>query len=154
MNNEGSKQLPPQGDGRENEVGGLLAAASDFARSVLESIQALAGTTSCKGVQIARLKDWAIANNCWIDKAALGTYSDRGSENEVYASLDSRYVYKLNDFRYSVPFFVNRSSYPSARQLRQRSMKKWNDWDLIKKRMTAISPIAISTSSTQCLTMF
>ena len=109
MNNEGSKQLPPQGDGRENEVGGLLAAASDFARSVLESIQALAGTTSCKGVQIARLKDWAIANNCWIDKAALGTYSDRGSENEVYASLDSRYVYKLNDFRYSddnlTPFF-------------------------------------------------
>jgi hypothetical protein len=36
----------------EGKVGGLLAAASDFARSVLESIQALAGTTSCKGVQI------------------------------------------------------------------------------------------------------
>ena len=36
-------------------------------------------------------------------------YSDRGSENEVYASLDSRFVYKLNDFRYSddnlSPFF-------------------------------------------------
>ena len=56
MSNDSSQQLPPQGDRRENEVGGLLAAASDFARSVLESIQALAGTTSCKGVQIARLK--------------------------------------------------------------------------------------------------
>ena len=109
MNNDKTQRLSPQGDTGENEVGGLLAAASDFARSVLESVQALAGTTSCKGVQIARLKDWAISNNCWIDRLTLGTYSDRGSENEVYASLDSRYVYKLNDFRYSddnlTPFF-------------------------------------------------
>jgi len=74
--------------------------ASDFARSVLESIQAFAGTTACKGVQIARLKDWAIQHGCWIDKDTLVTYSDRGSENEVYASLDSRFVYKLNDFRF------------------------------------------------------
>ena len=76
---------------------------------MLESIQALAGTTSCKGVQIARLKDWALSNNCWIDRNTLGTFSDRGSENEVYASLDNRSVYKLNDFRYSddnlTPFF-------------------------------------------------
>jgi hypothetical protein len=101
MSNDNTQQIPSQGDYRENEVGGLLAAASDFARGVLESIQALAGTTSCKGVQIARLKDWAIQHGCWIDKDTLGTYSDRGSENEVYASLDSRFVYKLNDFRYS-----------------------------------------------------
>ena len=109
MNNDGTQRIPPQGDSREDEVGGLLAAASDFARSVLESIQALAGTTSCKGVQIARLKEWAISHECWIDKDTLGTYSDRGSENEVYTSLDSRFVYKLNDFRYSddnlSPFF-------------------------------------------------
>ena len=109
MSNDNTQQIPSQGDNRENEVGGLLAAASDFARSVLESIQALAGTTSCKGVQIARLKDWAIQHGCWIDRNSLGTYSDRGSENEVYASLDSRFVYKLNDFRYSddnlSPFF-------------------------------------------------
>lgn len=109
MNNDSTQQLSSQGDTGKNEHRGLLAAASDFARSVLESIQALAGTTSCKGVQIARLKDWAISNHCWIDRTTLGTYSDRGSENEVYASLDSRYVYKLNDFRYSDdnlnPFF-------------------------------------------------
>jgi hypothetical protein len=53
MNNDSSQRLSPQGDGREDEVGGLLAAASDFARSVLDSVQALAGTTACKGVQIA-----------------------------------------------------------------------------------------------------
>ena len=109
MNNDSTQQLPPQGDTGKDEHSSLLAAASDFARGVLESIQALAGTTSCKGVQVARLKDWAISNHCWIDRTILGTYSDRGSENEVYASLDSRYVYKLNDFRYSDdnlnPFF-------------------------------------------------
>lgn len=109
MSNDNTQQIPPQGDNGENEVGGLLAAASDFSRGVLESVQALAGTASCKGVQIARLKDWAITNNCWISKDTLGTYSDRGSENEVYASFDSRYVFKLNDFRYSddnlSPFF-------------------------------------------------
>ena len=56
MINDSTQRIPPQGDNRENEVGGLLAAASDFARSVLESIQALAGTTTCKGVQLVKLK--------------------------------------------------------------------------------------------------
>lgn len=109
MNNDSTQQLSSQNNIGKDEHSGLLAAASDFARSVLESIQALAGTTSCKGVQIARLKDWAVSNHCWIDRTKLGTFSDRGSENEVYASLDSRHVYKLNDFRYSDdnlnPFF-------------------------------------------------
>lgn len=109
MNNDSNQRVSPQGDNREDAVGSLLAEASDFARGVLESIQALAGTTSCKGVQIARLKDWAITNHCWLDKDKLGSYSDRGSENEVYASPDSKFVYKLNDFRYSddnlTPFF-------------------------------------------------
>ena len=80
MNNDSTQRLSPQGDNGEEKVGGLLAAASDFARSVLEAIQALAGTTSCKGVQIARLKEWAIANDCWIEPKTLGTFSDRGSE--------------------------------------------------------------------------
>ena len=109
MNNDSTQQLSSQGYTGKDERSSLLAAASDFARSVLESIPALAGTTACKGVQIARLKDWAISNHCWIDRTKLGTFSDRGSENEVYASLDSRYVFKLNDFRYSddnlIPFF-------------------------------------------------
>ena len=34
---------------------GLLARASAFAGGVLSSIQALAGTTACKGVKIAKL---------------------------------------------------------------------------------------------------
>lgn len=110
MNNDNSQRLSPQSESGENEIGSLLEEASAFARGVLESIQALAGTEACKGVQIARLKDWAISHNCWIsNNAVLGSFSDRGSENEVYASDDSTQVYKLNDFRYSddnlEPFF-------------------------------------------------
>ena len=67
---------------------GLLARASAFAGGVLSSIQALAGTTACKGVQIVRLKDWAKENDCWIeDPESLGVFSDRGSENEVYMAI-------------------------------------------------------------------
>lgn len=110
MNNDNSQRLSPQSESGENEIGSLLEEASAFARGVLESIQALAGTEACKGVQIARLKDWAISHNYWIaNNAVFGSFSDRGSENEVYASDDSTQVYKLNDFRYSddnlEPFF-------------------------------------------------
>ena len=67
---------------------GLLAKSFSFARGVLSSIQALAGTTACKGVQIARLKDWAKENDCWFENPeSLGVFSDRGSENEVYMAI-------------------------------------------------------------------
>ena len=82
MSNDNTQQIPPQGDNRENEVGGLLAAASDFARGVLESIQALAGTTSCKGVQIVRLKDWAVQHGCWIDRCV--TYQSWHSKKKKW----------------------------------------------------------------------
>ena len=95
---------------RKEEVGSLLEDAAKISGRVLSSIQALAGTTACKGVQIARLKEWAINNAIWIDDISqLGTYSDRGSENEVYINNETQIVYKLNDFRYSddnlMPFF-------------------------------------------------
>lgn len=100
----------------ENTNNDLLEKASAFAGSILESIQALAGTTTCKGVQIARLRQWAKDNGCWInDPSMLGTYVDRGSENEVYMSNTDLKVYKLNDFRYSddnlQPFFERISAH-------------------------------------------
>jgi len=111
MNNDGTQRISPQSEPGENGINSLLAEASAVAQGVLESIQALAGTTACKGVQIARLKDWAINRQCWIDNIdSIGLYSDRGSENEVYASSDNTTVYKLNDFRYAddnlIPFFI------------------------------------------------
>lgn len=77
---------------------------------MLKSIQAVAGTTTCKGVQVTRLAEWANQNGFWIDDVSkLGTFEDRGSENEVYLSAKNDFVYKLNDFRYSddnlTPFF-------------------------------------------------
>lgn len=105
------ERLSPQGECGKDEIGGLLADAAAVARGVLESIQAIAGTTACKGVQIAKLKQWAQTEGYWIeDINTLGTFSDRGSENEVYfANSGQKIVYKLNDFRYSddnlTPFF-------------------------------------------------
>ena len=95
---------------RKEEIGSLLEDAAKISGRVLSSIQALAGTTACKGVQITRLKEWAINNAIWIDDISqLGTYSDRGSENEVYINNETQIVHKLNDFRYSddnlMPFF-------------------------------------------------
>lgn len=98
--------------GANKEKRSLLERASDVARGVLESIQALAGTTNCKGVQILQLKKWAQEEGCWIeDINKIGVKEDRGSENEVYRSLiEPNVLYKLNDFRYSednlTPFFV------------------------------------------------
>lgn len=90
-------------------IGGILEQAESVAQGVLESIQAIAGTTACKGVQIARLADWAKANGFWLTIDVLGQYEDRGSENEVYLSSRQNVVYKLNDFRYTddnlSPFF-------------------------------------------------
>ena len=51
MNNDSTQQLSSQSNTGKDEHSGLLAAASDFARSVLESVQTLAGTTTCKNAQ-------------------------------------------------------------------------------------------------------
>ena len=44
----------------KKKIGSLLENAAEIARRVLSSIQALAGTKACKGVQITRLKEWAL----------------------------------------------------------------------------------------------
>ena len=85
MDGDTTERLSQESQCPDAKEHGLLARASAFAGGVLSSIQALAGTTACKGVQIARLKDWAKENDCWIeDPESLGVFSDRGSENEVY----------------------------------------------------------------------
>lgn len=110
MGYDNTQRISSQDKYREDGSGSLLAAASAYVEGLLESIQALAGTTACKGVQILRLRDWAKEHQCWIDDIEVcGTYSDRGSENEVYISNDRTIAIKLNDFRYSddnlTPFF-------------------------------------------------
>lgn len=110
MNGNQTERLPQAGECRNESERCLLESASAFARGVLEEIKALAGTTSCKTVQLVRLKKWAQEQGCWFDDRSLfGDYIDRGSENEVYLSTDGSEIIKLNDFRYSddnlTPFF-------------------------------------------------
>ena len=108
--NARAKRISQGTNKAEANIHGLYEGASSVARRVLESMQALAGTTSCKGVQISELEKWAKANGCWIENSeSLGIYADRGSENEVYVSHDGTELIKYNDFRYSddnlEPFF-------------------------------------------------
>lgn len=103
-------RVPQEENQGEASVDSLLERASDEARRLLKTIQEIAGTTSCKGVQISGLKKWAKQQGCWISEISLlGIFTDRGSENEVYIDNSAKTVYKLNDFRYSddnlEPFF-------------------------------------------------
>lgn len=87
----------------------ILEQAESISRRVFKSIQEVAGTTDCKRVQIFQLEKWAKEKRHWIDIDKIGSFEDRGSENEVYLSFHDNIVYKLNDFRYSddnlMPFF-------------------------------------------------
>ena len=87
---------------QEKGVNRLLEEAAAESRRISHAIQAIAGTTSCKGVQIHGLKQWAVKNHVWLnDITELGEFSDRGSENEVYMDSIHHVVNKLNDFRYA-----------------------------------------------------
>ena len=59
MNGDHTERIPQEGECREAGEYGLLEKASAVARGVLESIEALAGTTACKSVQLVKLKQWA-----------------------------------------------------------------------------------------------
>ena len=102
MNGDQTERLPQTGECREIGEGGLLEVASAVARGVLEEVKALAGTTTCKSVQLVRLRKWAHENGCWFNnRSHFGDFFDRGSENEAYLSEDGTEIIKLNDFRYS-----------------------------------------------------
>lgn len=96
------ERLSQESERRNEGNNGILESASAFARRVLEEIEALAGTTACKSVQLVRLRKWAQEQGCWFDdRSQFGDFFDRGSENEVYLSPDGTEIVKLNDFRYS-----------------------------------------------------
>ena len=110
MDGDSIERLPYESKCRENGECGLLEKASEVANRILEEIGTLAGTTSCKSVQLVRLRQWAKDNNCWFqENKSFGDFFDRGSENEAYLSNDGTEIVKLNDFRYSddnlTPFF-------------------------------------------------
>ena len=102
MNGDSIERLSQEGECRDEAESCILESASAFAHRVLEEVEALAGTTACKPVQLVRLKKWAQEQGCWYDdRGQFGEFFDRGSENETYLSLDQKEIIKLNDFRYS-----------------------------------------------------
>ncbi len=102
MNGDSFKRISQEGQRHKDVEGGILESASAFAQRVLEEVEALAGTTACKTVQLVRLKQWAQEQDCWFDdNRQFGDFFDRGSENEVYLSPDQKEIVKLNDFRYA-----------------------------------------------------
>ena len=55
MNGDNTERISQEGEcGNEKEYG-LLERASAFANRVLEEVEALAGTTSCKSVQLVTM---------------------------------------------------------------------------------------------------
>ena len=102
MNGDQIERLSQEGECRNESESSILESASAFARGVLEEIEALAGTTACKSVQLVRLRQWAQQYDYWFsDRSQFGDFFDRGSENETYLSPDGKEIIKLNDFRYS-----------------------------------------------------
>ena len=57
MNGTGSERLSQESKRNQTPVNSILEEAESVAQGVLESIQKVAGTTACKGVQISRLGD-------------------------------------------------------------------------------------------------
>ena len=110
QNGNNTERLSQESECRKEGKCSILDAASQTARGILEEIEALAGTTACKSVQLVRLRQWAKEQGCWFDDRSLfGSFFDRGSENETYLSPNGMEIIKLNDFRYSddnlTPFF-------------------------------------------------
>ena len=102
MDGNNIERIPQEGECRKNGECCILESASETAQRILEEIEALAGTTACKSVQLVRLRQWAQEQGCWFDDRSLfGDFFDRGSENEAYLSTDGKEIIKLNDFRYS-----------------------------------------------------
>ena len=102
MNGDQTERLSQTGECRNAEEHDILGEASAVAQRVLKEVEALAGTTTCKSIQLVELKKWALANGFWYaDRSQFGDFFDRGSENEVYLSPNGTHIIKLNDFRYS-----------------------------------------------------
>ena len=59
MNGDHTERLSQESECRKDSERDILEAASEVARRVLEEIEALAGTTACKSVQLVRLRKWA-----------------------------------------------------------------------------------------------
>ena len=71
MDGNNTERIPQEGECRKNGECCILESASETAQRILEEIEALAGTTACKSVQLVRLRQWAQEQGCWFDDRSL-----------------------------------------------------------------------------------
>lgn len=62
MNGAYSEHIPQEDKRDQTPIHSILEEAEFVAQGVLKSIQTTAGTTDCKGVQIACLAEWSKQN--------------------------------------------------------------------------------------------
>ena len=67
MNGDSSERLSQESECRNEEEYGILERASAIALGVLKEIEALAGTTTCKSVQLVKLKNGEYYTNGYHD---------------------------------------------------------------------------------------
>jgi len=72
MNGNCSERLSQENERHQDGEGCILERASAFAHRVLEEIEAIAGTTACKTVQLVRLKKWAQEQEYWFSDHGVG----------------------------------------------------------------------------------
>ena len=80
MNGDNSERIPQEGECREAGKYGILDEASAVAQRVLEEIEALAGTTACKSVQLLRLSPSKFTRDsrCTVSEPSYARLSDIG----------------------------------------------------------------------------
>ena len=71
MDGNNIERIPQEGECRKNGECCILESASETAQRILEEIEALAGTTACKSVQLVRLRQWAQEQGYWFDDRSL-----------------------------------------------------------------------------------
>ena len=71
MDGNNTERIPQEGECRKNGECCILESASETAQRILEEIEALAGTTACKSIQLVRLRQWAQEQGCWFDDRNL-----------------------------------------------------------------------------------
>ena len=97
MNGDSIERLPQEGECHNEAESGILESASTFSHRVLEEIEALAGTTACKSVQLVRLKKWAQEQGCWY------------GQHDIFDAVDGNVL--IDDEENM--FFIDTIIYPS-----------------------------------------
>lgn len=113
MDGTDTQRLSQENQCHQDSIGGILEPIKTFARRVLKSVQAVAGTTDCKGVQITRKAEWANHKNSVFGIVPRNNQQWSQCFKSYVIVKESRYPYILltHDYTYcpdSLPTYVNR----------------------------------------------